>query len=190
MVHITLHSFPALLKQSIRQRLSGFAHDKCGVSAIEFALILPLMLALYFGGVELTQGIIVDRKVKLTARTVADLVSQVATINNTGVDEALGASAAILAPFSTADATVIVSVVEIDNKGTAKIVWSRANKGTGHKKGDSVTVPAALKTPGTFVVWGEASYNYTPAVGFIIGPLTLSDQIFMRPRLSETVTKT
>lgn len=184
-----MHSLVFSLKQSIRRRLSGFARDKRGVSAIEFALILPLMLALYFGGVELTQGIIVDRKVKMTARTVADLVSQVATINNTGVDEALGASAAILAPFSTANATVIVSVVSIDNKGNAKVVWSRANKGSAHGTGASVTVPDALKTPSTSLVWGEASYDYTPAVGFVVGPLKLSNQIFMRPRLSETVTK-
>lgn len=184
-----MHSLVFSLKRSIGRRLSGFARDKRGVSAIEFALILPLMLALYFGGVELTQGIIVDRKVKMTARTVADLVSQVATINNTGVDEALGASTAILAPFSTANATVIVSVVSIDNNGNAKVVWSRANKGSAHGTGASVTVPDALKTPSTSLVWGEASYDYTPAVGFVVGPLKLSNQIFMRPRLSETVTK-
>lgn len=185
-----MHSLVFSLKRSAGRRLSGFAGDKRGVSAIEFALILPLMLLLFFGAVELSQGIIVDRKVKMTARTVADLVSQVATINNSGVDAALGASTAILAPFPTANAKVIVSVVSIDNNGNAKIVWSRANKDSGHGTGASVTVPDALKTPNTSLVWGEATYDYTPAAGFVVGPLKLSDQIFMRPRLSETVTKT
>ena len=185
-----MHSLLFTLQQSMRRRLYGFARDKRGVSAVEFALILPLMMLLYFGGVAVTQGVIVDRKVKMTARTVADLVSQVATIDNSGVDAALGASAAILAPFSTANAKVIVSVVSIDNNGNAKIVWSRANKDSGHGKGSSVAVPDALKTPNTSLVWGEATYDYTPAVGYVIGPLKLSDQIFMRPRLSETVTKT
>ena len=178
-----MHSF----QQSIG-RLSAFARDKRGVSAVEFALILPLMLLLYFGAVELSQGIIVDRKVKMTARTVADLVSQVATINNSGIDAALGASAAILAPYSTANAKVIVSVVSIDNKGNAKIVWSRANKDAGHGPGSSVTVPEALKTPNTSLVWGEATYDYAPVLGYVTGPLQLREQIFMSPRLSKSVT--
>ena len=51
--------------------------DERGVSAVEFAMLLPLMLTLYLGAVEISQGIGADRKVTLTARTVADLVSQV-----------------------------------------------------------------------------------------------------------------
>lgn len=176
------------LQHSIRRRLSGFGRDKRGVSAIEFALVLPLMLSFYFGGVELSQGVIIDRKVKMTARTVADLVSQVATIDRSGVDAALGASAAILAPFPISNAKVYVSLVSIDNKGNAKIVWSRSNEGAGHGTGGSVTVPDALKTPNTSLVWGEASYDYTSAVGYILtGTKKLDEQIFMRPRLSDAV---
>jgi Flp pilus assembly protein TadG len=175
------------LKQSVVSRLSGFARDKHGVSAVEFALILPLMLLLYFGMVEVSQGIIVDRKVKMTARTVADLISQVSKTDNSGIDAALGASTAILAPFATANAKVIVSGVSIDNNGNAKVVWSRANKDAGHGTGDSVTVPEALKTPNSFLVWGEATYDYAPALGYVTGPMKLSNQIFMRPRLSKTV---
>jgi Flp pilus assembly protein TadG len=186
-----MHSVVLSLRQSIRRRLSGFGRDTRGVSAIEFALILPVMLSLYFGGVELSQGVIIDRKVKMTARTVADLVSQVATIDNSGIDAALGASTAILAPFPKSNAKVTVSVISIDNKGNAKIVWSRASGGTARGTGDVAPVPEALKTPNTSLVWGEASYDYTPAAGYIVtGPMKLDNQIFMRPRLSDTVTKT
>lgn len=184
-----MHSLVFSLQQSARRYSLSFARDRRGIAAVEFALILPLMLLLYFGMVELSQGIIVDRKVKMTARTVADLVSQVSTINNSGIDAALGASTAILAPYSAANAKVIVSGVSIDNNGNAKVVWSRANKNTGHGTGDSVTVPNALKTPNTFLVLGEATYDYTPVVGYVTGPLKLSERIFMRPRLSETVKK-
>lgn len=185
-----MHSFLKSLRRPVRL-LPRFARDRRGVSAVEFALILPLMLVLYFGLVEVSQGVIVDRKVKLTARTVADLVSQVATIDNSGIDAAIGASAAIIAPFSVANAKVIVSVVSIDSNGNAKVAWSRANTGAGRSTGENVSVPDALKTPNTSLVWGEAAYDYSPAVGYIVaGPLKLKDQIFMRPRLSETVTKT
>ena len=60
--------------------------DERGVSAVEFAMLLPLMLTLYLGGVEVSQGVSIDRKVTLTARTVADLVAQVSSINTTGLN--------------------------------------------------------------------------------------------------------
>ena len=33
------------------------ASDQRGVSAVEFAMLLPLMLSLYLGGVEVSQGV-------------------------------------------------------------------------------------------------------------------------------------
>ena len=44
-----------------------FARDQRGVSAVEFALVAPLMITLYLGCVEISQGVGVDRKVTLTA---------------------------------------------------------------------------------------------------------------------------
>ncbi len=170
--------------------LSDFAKDKRGVSAVEFAMLLPLMLTLYLGGVEVSQGVSIDRKVTLTARTVADLVAQVASIDTAGVNASLGASAAILAPYPDANAKITVSVVTIDANGNAKVAWSAAKNGTARGAGSAVTLPAALKVPSTSLVWGETSYNYTPSIGYVVtGTMTLTDQIFMRPRLSDTVTK-
>ena len=54
-----------------------------------------------------------------------------------------------------------------------------------------MTIPAALVVPNTSLVWGEVSYDYKPVVGYVVtGTLNLKDQIFMRPRLSDTVTRT
>ena len=78
--HALLHC-PA----AFRPQVARLARDQEGVSAVEFAMLLPLMLTLYLGGVEVSQGISIDRKVTLTARTVADLVAQVSSIDTTGV---------------------------------------------------------------------------------------------------------
>ena len=44
--------------------------------------------------------------------------------------------------------------------------------------------------PNTSLVWGEVSYNYKPAIGYVLtGTLNLKDQIYMRPRLSDTITR-
>jgi Flp pilus assembly protein TadG len=182
--------FERMLAGLATPRLSEFAHDKRGVSAVEFAMLLPLMLTLYLGGVEFSQAISIDRKVTLTARTVADLVAQVASIDTAGVNAALGAATAIMAPYPDSNAKITVSVVDIDQNGNVKVKWSNTKNGTARAVGSSVTVPDALRTPSTSLVYGEVSYGYTPAVGYLItGNMHLSDQIFMRPRLSETVQK-
>jgi Flp pilus assembly protein TadG len=179
-----------MLRSALLRRASQFTQDKRGVSAVEFALLLPVMLTLYLGGVEVSQGVTIDRKVTLSARTVADLVSQVASVTTSDVSAAIGASTAILAPYPDAPAKVSVSVVAIDSNGNAKVSWSQAKNTTARPTGSAVDVPAALKVPNTSLVLGEVSYSYTPSIGYVVtGTMNLSDRIFVRPRLSETVTR-
>ena len=50
--------------------------DCRGIAATEFAVIVPIMLVLFFGTVEFSSGVAVDRKVTIFARTVSDITSQ------------------------------------------------------------------------------------------------------------------
>jgi Flp pilus assembly protein TadG len=168
-----------------------FARDDRGVSAVEFAMLLPLMVTLYLGSVEVSQGIAADRKVTMVARAVADLVAQVSTINNSGINNVLAAASSVMTPYDVSKAKVTVSLIKIDSNGNAKIEWSDSLNGTARTKGAAVSLPSALKVPDTSLVWGEASYTYSPVVGYVIsGTLNLKDQIYMRPRLSDTITRT
>ena len=152
-----MNSFHLLMsKHVVRLR-----RDQSGVSAVEFAMLLPLMITLYLGTVEISQAVGIDRKVTLTTRTVADLASQVKTINNADMTNLLDASAAVIAPYDTAPLKVTVSRVDIDTSGTAKIMWTDTRGGsTIHNVDDVVTVPASLKTANTAtsLIWGEVSY--------------------------------
>jgi Flp pilus assembly protein TadG len=159
-----------------------------GVSAVEFAMLLPLMLALYLGTVEISQGIGIYRKVTLTSRTVADLASQSSSLSSSDMSNILGASSSVIAPYDPTPLKVTVSEVSIDANGKATIAWSCTQGGTAHAVGSSVTLPAALDVASTSLVWGEASYAYKPAIGYVVtGMLNLSDQIYMSPRLSAGV---
>src|SRR5438105_4367821 len=99
--------------------LTRFAVDRRGVSAVEFAMLLPLMITLYLGTVEVSQGVGIDRKVTLTTRTVADLASQVSSINNADMTNVLNASSSVIAPFDATKLKVTVSEVKIDEIGRA-----------------------------------------------------------------------
>jgi Flp pilus assembly protein TadG len=173
----------------LKQRIGGLAGDKSGIAAVEFALLVPLMLSLWLGSVELSKGIAADRKVTLTARTVADLVSQVSSVSSTDISNSLNASSAVMAPFSTTNLKVTVSSVAIDANSKATIAWSCTLNGSARAKNSAVTLPSALLVPSTSLVWSEVQYAYTPTIGYVIsGTLTLKDQIFMRPRLSDSIT--
>jgi Flp pilus assembly protein TadG len=179
------------LRQQAHCVFSRFRADHRGVSAVEFALVLPLMLTLYIGASEISQGFATDRKVTLVARTVADLSSQVSTVSNADMNNVLNASAAVMQPFSTTPLKITVSSVVIDAQGKAVIDWSDTRNGTLRAKGAVVTLPTALAVPNTSLIWAEVQYTYTPAVGYVVtGPLALKDQIYMRPRLSTTVMRT
>jgi Flp pilus assembly protein TadG len=176
--------------RAVLQSLSRFVEDRRGVSAVEFAMLLPLMVTLYLGSVEISQGVGIDRKVTLTTRTVADLASQVSSINNSDMTNLLNASSAVIAPYDVSKLKVTVSAVTIDANNVAKIAWSDTLNGTKRAVGSTVTLPAALNVANTTLIWSEVSYSYTPTIGYVItGTLNLSDQIYMRPRLSDTVTR-
>lgn len=76
----------------LRRRLLALARNQRGVAAVEFAMLLPLMITLYIGAVEISQMVSIDRKVSLTARAVADLVAQSTTITGAEMTNILNAA--------------------------------------------------------------------------------------------------
>jgi Flp pilus assembly protein TadG len=176
--------------EQYKKRVLSLAGDQRGISAVEFALLLPLMVALYLGVVEISQGISADRKVTLTARSIADLVSQASSMSNSDMTNSLNAATAVIAPFSDANLKVTVSSIAIDANGKATVKWSDTKNGTARAKGSTVTLPTALAVANSSLVWSEVEYSYKPTVGYVIsGTLTLKDTIYMRPRLSDCVTR-
>lgn len=165
--------------------LGRFTRDRGGVSAVEFALLLPVMVALYLGTTEISSGVSIQRKVTLTAGAVANLTAQSTTLATSDVTNILNASSAILAPYSTTGVAVTVSCIGINASGTAKVDWSVTQGGTARATGSIVTIPSALAVPSTQLIFSEVSYPYKPIVGYTItGTLTLSDHMYMSPRIS------
>jgi Flp pilus assembly protein TadG len=170
--------------------LARFADDCRGVSAVEFALLLPMMLAVLFGSVSVSRGIATDRKVALTAHAIADISSQYTSINNAEMTNILNASSAIIAPYPVTNLQAVVSELSINAQGQASVVWSDALNGTARATGETVTIPAALAVANSYLILGEVTYNYDPTFGYAATKaLTLSDQIYMRPRQSTSVTR-
>jgi len=170
------------------KRKTTILFDIRGLAAIEFALLLPLMLLLYLGGFEVSQAVSANRKLTLTVRTAADLASQSRALSSLEINNILNASSAVIAPYTNNKLRLTVSAVDIDEKGKATITWSRTLNGAARPQGQMVTVPSDLKIANTSLIWSEGSYDYKPIIGYVItGTITLKDQLYMRPRVSDKV---
>lgn len=167
-----------------------FAGDNRGLAAVEFAFIVPLMLVLFFGTLEVSNGVAADRKVTLTARSLSDLISQATSVTSADIDESFTASRGVMSPYNATTIQSVVSEIKIDAAGVAKIAWSRANaNGSARTVGTTVTLPSALAVPNTYLIWSEVGYRYIPTVGYVVAKagIPLSDQFYTRPRQSTCV---
>jgi Flp pilus assembly protein TadG len=176
----------AIQGKGILRRLRRFGRENRGISAVEFALLVPVMVTLFIGGTELTQGITIKRKTTIATRTIADLVAQDTSITNTEMTAIFAATSSVLAPYPASNLKLIVSSVNIAQNGTATVIWSDAHGGaTARAAGSPVTLPDGLNAFGnTTLIWAEAEYSYTPAIGYVIsGTLNLKDKLYLRPRL-------
>jgi Flp pilus assembly protein TadG len=174
-----------------RKSAAALVEDRRGVVAIEFAMIVPIMLVLFFGTLELSSGVAVDRKVSLIARTISDLTSQNSSVITSQVSNFFSASGAIMTPYSGTPTNAVVSELFVDPLTLkARVQWSQAYQGgVARAIGSTVAIPTALAIGGTYLIYGEVNYLYTPTIGYVMSKagVTLSDVAYTRPRVSTCV---
>ena len=172
-----------------RSFLTRFRRDREGVSAVEFALIAPVMVLLYLGMVEISMALSVDRKVTNSASALADLVAQDDVITDGEMVDILNAGAAIIAPFDADDYSVRISSVSMSLVGEVEIDWSDAQGMPARAAGSQPTLPAGILSPGRSVVWVEVAYSYNAPFREITGDFDIEEEFFLRPRQSLTVSR-
>jgi Flp pilus assembly protein TadG len=169
--------------------------NRSGMSAVEFALILPIVLTMYFGVVELGNALTINRRTSVVASTAADLVAQEKTTSAAGLNDAFAASKSILTPIDTVPLKIVLSSVVADANNVGKIDWSCA-KGAGatpRAQNSNYSVPPGLTQPNNSVIVAEVTYAYAPMVGsnyFNPGSYDMKRTFYARPRKSLKVTKT
>jgi Flp pilus assembly protein TadG len=183
---------------SLSSRVRELWIDTEAVAATEFAIVVPFMLLLYVGGVELGNGMAINVKVTATAHSVADMVSQNTQVSTAQLQTILSASKSIIGPYMTTDSggnslmTVTVSGISTDSNGNATVQWSQSydgsSFGTGRPVGQRMTLPTSLTGAANYnvsFVLGETSYLYQPNLGYTIsGNVNLVDSFYVFPRCS------
>lgn len=178
-----IHGIAALCRRFLR--------DKGAIGAVEFALIFPVMMTIYFGVAEMTNALIVQRRVTLIAQTAADLVAQAASVTNSDMTDIMAASTAIMQPYNTGPIKIKISSVVADSTNKTKVAWSDAKNTTARTVGSSVTLPSGLTSAGTSVIYAEVSYAYvSPVIGQVLATgIAMGDQAYLKPRRSVSVAR-
>jgi Flp pilus assembly protein TadG len=173
----------------IRRSALELRHDCRGLAAVEFAMIVPVMAALFLGTNEFSTGVAIDRKVTLMARTLSDLTSQNTSVTDTQLTNFFNASKAILTPYdSTPVNSTITELYVVPGTLQARVQWSKGS--APRATGTAVAIPTALQVAGTYLIYSEVSYKYVPSVAWFINKvsgITLSDFTYTRPRQSTCV---
>jgi Flp pilus assembly protein TadG len=169
-----------------------FKSAKRGSVTVEFALVLPIMLTIYFGLVTITDGYAIKQRVELTSRTISDLTGRMKTdtINDADVTNVATASATIMAPYDSNGMVMTLASVVVRKNGAnlqGQVCWSASRRVDGSNlssttppveltKGKAVVVPDGFRQEGTSYVLADVRQVYKPVVGHAIsGDIELHD---------------
>jgi Flp pilus assembly protein TadG len=170
------------MSRSLFRRLAG---DDRGISAVEFALLAPVLIAFYLGLSEFCQGYMAQKRMGHVAAAVADLVAQEDTVTRANLDDIFTLGDLIMKPFSTA--TLKQRISSVTRTGTrVKVDWSRGDGLTALTTGSELTVPTDLLADGQSVIIAEATYDYDSPADYLMPNITkFSHTYYLRPRVSD-----
>jgi Flp pilus assembly protein TadG len=172
--------------------LRRFARDQRGVSAVEFALLAPVLIIFYMGMAETTQAMMAQRRVGHVAAVIGDLVAQDQSVTTAELTDIWTIGDTLLSPFpATGKLGMRITSVTADATGKVTIDWSEVGGSglTKKKVGDPWTgIPAGLIGTSQSLIIAETLYPYDSAIKKYI-PNTLNFQgiYYLRPRQITTV---
>lgn len=163
---------------AVRTAARRFRRAEKGVAAVEFALVFNLiMIPMYFGLVELTVGLSMDRKMTAMSRSLADLTSRASSVSTADLGNIFAAASSIMQPYdSTNVEMVLTSVLVKPGSGGAVVgsvdwscLYTKAAPATliAHPKGSSYAVPDGYKGAQSFILV-ETRLKYTSVIRYLL----------------------
>lgn len=178
---------------SRRRPLLGFWRDKRGVSAVEFALIAPVMIVMYCGLAEVTQAMMAQRRLSNIASQIGDLVAQSNQTGPNKMADVFTIGTIIMAPFPTSALKMCVASITSDSTGKDTVIWSQASA-TGMSSCPTqgavlTTVPVGVLPASQNVIMARASYDYASPIKLVLpSTITFQRTFYLRPRKVDSVT--
>lgn len=171
--------------------LARFRRAKDGLAAVEFAMLAPVMVAMFLGSIELTDSLACKQKVTGMAATAADLVAQETSVSTTDINNVFSAINSIVYPYPVSGLKIVITSLSYSTATTGKVVWSDAQNATARTVNSTVTVPSGVITSGGSVILVEVTYPYTSTLAkYLASTTNMTSTFYARPRRSTSVART
>lgn len=176
---------------SPRKVCDEFKDDERGIAAIEFAIIAPIMIAMYFGLAEIASAISVDRRVSHGTNVAGDLATQQPEMKDTDIEETMSAALRVMGVSDISNISIdmesfILPAVGEPPESRGRI---RVNASSGNFAAfDATGLDTKLLNSKSGVVVTRVKYQYTPLqLRFFDSVITLEETFLLKPRRSDAV---
>lgn len=176
-----------------------FRHEK-GLAAIEFAMVLPVMLVMLMGTIEVSNLLTAERRAENVAATLCDLVARDDSVTEAEISDIFFAAESVMADMDSSTLKMVITSVN-ESSGKAVVGWSRAKNAAADSKGSTVTdLPSGILTTGGSVIRVRVTYPYSlttmgstnykqsgsgPIMAYDLGAShTINKTFYLRPRLA------
>ncbi|WP_153020089.1 TadE/TadG family type IV pilus assembly protein [Paramesorhizobium deserti] len=190
--------------QNCRRRLadivSRFKDDRSAAAAVEFVLVVPLIVLAYLGAIDLTEGIETDKNVSRTAGIIANIVAaQQSSVSRTQLDDIVKIGEATLFPYDRAKPGIRITAIQVASTPSANppatVAWSYASgKLSPDPKNSTIDIPSGFRTNDTFLIKVDVALTYVPVTTWgmrnivsMDGGLPLAETYYFAPINSITI---
>lgn len=185
----------ALLRTAVSlspRRLSRrYCEDDRGIAAIEFAIIAPIMIGMYFGLAEIASAISVDRRISHGTNVAGDLATQQPELKDADIEEVVAAALRVMEVSDLGQVAIDIEsfILPAPDQPAESRGRIRVNNSVGNFSAfDASGLDEKLLNSKSGVVVTRVRYNYTPLqLRFFDSTITLEETFLLKPRRSDAV---
>jgi Flp pilus assembly protein TadG len=190
--------------QGLGRADAGLAHlaaDRRGVSAVEFALVVPILLLLFLGMTDLVPAIMAQSQVDHANESTGDMAGEYSLMQASDMVTLFSVAPDVMEPLTSATLYVRVTNIYTDGAGNAKVYWSCGQGPMTPYTANSPVTSMPTRSPmswflntstpaaaNTSFIMSEIQYSYQPLTGYVVtGPISMTDTAYLLPRSSSYV---
>jgi len=162
------------------------ARDIRGIAALEFAMIVPVLIIMLLGCTEVGDASTVSLRMINISGAVSDMVARCTNINSSDLKDIMRISDELLGRYSVEGLYIEVVAIKADAAGALTVAWSYDRNGTQPLATGAPFsgVPPGLISPNGTLIISTSSYRYHSPIGhFIHGTIFLSHTAYDSPRV-------